>query len=145
MTKELIILVLVGLGIWSTAYSQSGSTIPIVGCYSDISLTKDKEEIVGNGSYRTRKQNGRYVAFFSELISDSGEQTKPKRVENLHFDKQTRRFTFDLPLDRGGHPEIIRNVSGRITEKGIKMNWNKNAGEFGEKDPFMRRRTRNCT
>src|SRR6476619_2504478 len=119
MTRELIILVLVGLGIWSTAYSQSASTIPIAGCYSDLSLIKSEGLIVGNGSFRIRKQNGLYVAFFSELISDSGEQTKPKLVENLRYDKSGQRFTFDLPLDRGGRPEIVRNVSGRITAKGI--------------------------
>jgi len=117
--------------------------VQFIGCYSDVSPIPEGE-IVGTGSFRISKHDGRYTASFAELISDSGEQNKPIAVGNFKIDQRTGRISFDLLLNRGGNPVIIRNVSGKITKTGIKMYWRGNGGEYGKSNPFLRRRAHDC-
>jgi hypothetical protein len=131
-------------GLCGTSLGISAQTrVSIVGCYSDVTPIPEGE-IVGNGNFRISKQNGNYRASFAELISDSGEQAAPVAIGNLRVNERTATISFDLPLNRGGHPVVAPHVFGKITKKGIKMYWRGDGGEYGMANPFLRRRTRNC-
>ena len=123
------------------AYAQT--RVSIVGCYSDVTPIPEGE-IVGTGSFWISKRDGSYRARFAELISDSGEHATALTVSNLRVNKRTGQISFDLPLNRGGHPVVIPHVSGKITKNGIKMYWRGDHGEYGNANPFLRRRTRKC-
>ena len=117
--------------------------VSIVGCYSDVTPIP-QGEIVGTGNFRISKRNGKYRASFAELISDSGELAPPVVVSNFRINPRTGQIWFDLPLNRGGHPVVIPQVSGRIKRSGIKKYWRGNGGEISPPDPFLRRRSHSC-
>lgn len=112
---------------------------PIVGCYSDLKLLESEGMVIGNGSFIIRKENGKYVATFTELMHDGGEYYPDATVKNLIVNESKGIIIFDLALHSGRDIAVLRLVSGRITRAGVKMNWRGNAAEHCSEDPFMRR------
>ena len=147
--SALLLRLIVSLSLFgslSFAIAQRRS-VPITGCYSDLSLIENKSLVVGTGSFRIRKVNGRYVATFTELLDDGGSYASPKPVQNFRVNESTGTITFDMPLsssNRGGSV-LLRNASGRVSRNGIQMNWQGHGGDYGENNPFFHRRTRNCS
>jgi hypothetical protein len=136
-----LVIAVVAMGIPARTVAQ------IVGCYSDIRVIQREGLVVGTGSFRIRKDNGKYFATFTELLGDGGQYSKPRLVRNLRVDDRSMVITFDLLLDssnRGGSA-VLRDVTGRISRRGMKMNWRGQGTDFGSSNPFLRRRAANCT
>ncbi len=141
-------LIVVGINLF-LGISLFATRLPpfrIVGCYSDLKLIVAEGLVVGNGSLNIKKLKGKYVATFTELTGDGGEYAPTVRVRNLSVNESKRTVKFDLPLLGNGKSVVfVRGVTGRITSSGIRMNWRGRAGEFGGPNPFLRRRSRECT
>jgi hypothetical protein len=119
----------------------------IVGCYSDIRVIESEGLVVGTGAFRIRKDNGKYFATFTELLGDGGRYSKPKPVRNLPVDDRNMVIRFELLLESSNLSAgtELRDVTGRISKRGIKMNWRGQGTDFGSSNPFLRRRAANCT
>jgi hypothetical protein len=123
------------------------ATAQIAGCYSDLRVIDNEGLVVGTGSFRIRKDNGKYFATFTELLGDGGRYSKPKPVRNLHVDDRNMVIRFDLSLESSNRSAgtELRNVTGRISKRGIKMIWRGQGTDFGTPNPFLQRRAANCT
>jgi hypothetical protein len=114
------------------------SSIPIVGCYTDIVPIKEESLIVGSGYLIIKKVHNRYVANFSELANDGGKTYPTMTITKLIINEPKRKMAFDLPLHSG---TTSLKVTGQIYRNGIKMRWNKNiVVGIGQNSPFMRRK-----
>lgn len=119
--------------------------VSIVGCYSDLTLDAKEGVVTGTGSFRIKKMNGKYAAFFTELVGDGGEYLPTVRIRNLKVNEKTRMIVFDITLNDGNESIVLHHVSGRISRAGIKMNWRNHATFIGSENPFLRRHYRSCT
>ncbi|MFN2453577.1 MAG: hypothetical protein ABR577_05095 [Pyrinomonadaceae bacterium] len=112
------------LGAPSFVYARRPALVtPIVGYYSDLKLLESEGMVTGNGSFIIRKVNGKYVATFTELMHDGGEYYPDFTVNNLTVNKFKGIIVFDLALHSGRDVTILRRVTGKVSGKGIKMNW----------------------
>ena len=118
---------------------KTTSAIPIVGCYSDIEALESDGLIVGTGWFEIKKVTGKYVATFTELRDDGGEGYPEVKVKHLVVNKAKKVVVFDLALHLGGRKTVLKQVRGRISRAGIKMNWRGHSTDYGQSDPFMKR------
>jgi|GEM_PF-5540633 len=124
-----------------SAYGQR--KVSIVGCYSDLAVIEGEGLVVGTGSFRIKRNGGRYSAFFTELINDGGAYGPTVKLKHLRVSQPPRTVYFDIVLHNGSELSL-RNVSGTITKRGIKMHWRHHVSLIGSEDPFLRRRWAHC-
>ncbi len=143
-TLLFICVLIILVGATSFAFAQKiAQPISIVGCYSD--LIERNGNIIGNGIIKIKKENGKYFGTFAELRNELGLTDGEKFLENLKVDESKRILTFTIEFSRyvgtkTRKLEMVRKiVTGKITNAGIKINWNGYRTDYGNVNPFMKR------
>lgn len=138
MAKYLITLLFLLL-ISGTSVVAQRRLPAIVGCYSDLHLDSDNALVTGTGSFEIKRYKNRYSAIFVELVGDGGSYLPAVHIPNLKVDEVKRIVFFDIVLHDGRDKKLLRNVSGRISAAGIKMNWRAQGTLIGSANPFLKR------
>lgn len=125
-------------------------TTSLAGCYSDVTTTGTNDElIVGSGTIVLKKKGNIYTGTFQQLLNDSGEGLPAVPLQNLTVSETEKRIAFTVKVynyerDKQGN-EILRisKATGKITSRGLKLNWRGLAPPYGPPNPLMKRK-RNC-
>jgi hypothetical protein len=138
----LFCILMFGAAISFAQTQRNSKRFIIAGCYSD--LKEINEGIIGNGTIEIRKENGKYSGKFSQLSNELGLTFDATPLQNLEVNEKTGAIKLDIQFyvitnDFKWKPETVRGVTGKVTQKGIKMNWGGRSAEYGQPNPFMSR------
>ena len=133
--------------------------LTITGCYSD---TRSKgiegrhpdgstfQLLAGYGRIKIYTKENEYRGAVEELTSNGVMNWAPILIDNLSIDDKTGSFKFDLPwrkYDKASNTEkerIFTGVSGRISSKGLLINWGQYSNLTGRSETLFRRVKIDC-
>lgn len=139
--KILLFLIILTVATIVSFSQKSAPADLIVGCYSD--LREISEGVIGNSVIRITRENGKYAGTFAELSNELGMAYDEVPLENLIIDRLKGTIAFDIKSRQIAAREFKthkREITGRITKAGIKMNWRDHKGEYGTVNSFMKRK-----
>ena len=131
----------------ATMAQNTKKAIPIIGCYTDLKVIS--EGVVGNGVIKIAFKNGIYVGTFAQLQNELGLASDETPLKNIVVNKSRLTIKFDITFTRysgstEGKLSTVRGVTGKISKRGIKMNWRGSSGSYGSSTPFMKRGDKTC-
>jgi len=118
---------------------QRSRQLRIEGCYTDTELIEDEGVVVGSGTLTIKKNSGKYVGTFVQLLSDGGGDHAPVTLENLVINPERRTISFTLRVFVAGGRTKAINARGTINSRGIRLRFSEDLFDYGRPNPLMRK------